>query len=569
MGERQRRSKPSTRVIYYFPEYNRDPFFAETYNLIKPMSSSATGSALEPEGSRHFDVFCHMLIEDYLRRKNMPNTLDYFREEWGDDRPHEDDTVMSWYEIAMKLRLPEIIQEGSAGMSVVENLALALVRESSLRARRKIEVTVQGLCTMPKMKPLPNIQPPDMTADFTGLLSNGSNDISALLSDVIQEEDCSPGSPTTSQELGDGGGGVSTKGSGSGQLIQKKAPTPAVLAALQQKKEKQEAKAKFIAETAGKPKFISRAGQRVVLSAEAEAIVKIEKEKQEELKLKMNARKIKPSSENWIPDLERTRSLERDFKVLKDNMSDINKREMQEKREMKQFLVSDLEKARNAESLGQTHRYACGCCLQKYLPLNLPLRVSQKAVLDIRIKWGGSLNSKTVFGGVNPPVGQYLAGTEVAKDGTILNPEGTWSAAATAKLSPAEITNLINGDPAAKEKKKSYLDKIQDRLSRIPRCYADVPICTFCSQFFQNQLDYRPSYANIMFDERKSTYLEKRARARELLDPLKLVEKDREEAILMEEEMLKLAEEMAAIEMKDSDLGSGNAQQQDLDMMSP
>ena len=492
----------------------------------------------------HFDTFCHLLVEDYLRKKNMQETLYHFRDEWGTSRPNEDDIIMSWYEVAMKLRMPEIIQAGSESMSVMENLTLALVTESSLRARRGVEVTVQGLCDMPKMKPLPGIpygqsgQQAITNGPLVGETKERAMSRDRTYSyesfDKAQNGSVFPDGASVGDDHSAQGSAVSANHS-KASLHLKKQPTAAVLAALQQKKDKQEAKAKLAAETNAKAKAVSRAGQRVVLSVEAEAIIKQEVEKQEELMNKLNARKIKPSSENWIPDLERSRSLERDFNVLKANLSDIQKREMQEKREMKQFLVSDLEKARNAESLGQMHRHACGCCLQKYLPLNLPLRVSQKAVLDIRIKWGGNLNSKTVFGGVNPPIGKYLAGSEVDSTGKILNPEGTFASGSLEDFMAISKASDIAAEKDRDPTKKSYLEKIQDRLSRMPRCYSDVPICTFCAQFFQNQSEYRPSYETITYQERKSKYMSRVAKEREQWDPLKLVEKDREAAIAEEE----------------------------------
>ena len=490
---------------------------------------NTTGSAMSSDTIPGFETFCHLVVEDYLRKKQMHNTLRQFKEEWSETRPSEDQAMLSWYDISMKLRLPDIIDINgdNPNSSVVENISLALMREASLRARMSIGVVAQGLATLPKVKPLPPV--------LGG--GNGDGKITTSNTSVYDSDNDS----YSEAPLGTKTGGLDTlmstsvtskSAASSGGLHQKTAMTPAVLAAMQQKKDKQEAKAKLLAETNGKPKFVSRAGQHVTLSSEAELIVQQELEKQIELQKKLNARKLKPSNENWIPDLERSRALERDFKVLKDNITDVQKREMQEKREMKQFLVSDLEKARNAESLGQTHRHSCGCCLQKYLLLNLPLRVSQKAVLDIRIKWGGKLTSKTVFGGVNPPVGQYLAGTEVDMDGTILNPTGTF--AATVK--PEDIENTIINPPVRNPEKMTYLDKIQERLSRMPRCYADVPICTFCSQFFQNQETYRPSFAAITYTERKTKHIARVGKEKEYWDPLKLVEKDREQAIVDEEE---------------------------------
>jgi hypothetical protein len=63
--------------------------------------------------------------------------------------------------------------------------------------------------------------------------------------------------------------------------------------------------------------------------------------------------------------------------------------------------------------------------------------------------------------------------------------------------------------------KKSYLDKLSERLSVVPRCYSDVPVCTFCAQFFQDQDEYRPSYDKIVRSEKKTEYLATMARDKE------------------------------------------------------
>jgi len=107
----------------------------------------------------------------------------------------------------------------------------------------------------------------------------------------------------------------------------------------------------------------------------------------------------KTSSENWIPEEVRMRSLYREFQLLKENLGDIRKREDVEKVNMKALSVSDLARAQVKESLGATKKVPCGCCLRKYLDVNLPLKVSHKAIMDIRIKWSASLSSATVFGG--------------------------------------------------------------------------------------------------------------------------------------------------------------------------
>jgi len=213
---------------------------------------------------------------------------------------------------------------------------------------------------------------------------------------------------------------------------------------------------------------------------------------------------VKPSGENWIPEISRFKSLERDLIVAKENLTDIILREQSTAREMKQFRTTDLQRAKLAEELrlAHSHKVECGCCLLQFLPCNLPLKVSQKAVLDIRIKWSGKLTSSTVFGGVNPS----LSTNQEIVTATISLPE-----------SPP------------KPGKKTLIEKMAERLSALPRCYDDVPVCTFCAQFFHDQDEYRPSYLKITHEERKAVRMEAREREKAWWDPLKMVEKDRED----------------------------------------
>jgi hypothetical protein len=63
--------------------------------------------------------------------------------------------------------------------------------------------------------------------------------------------------------------------------------------------------------------------------------------------------------------------------------------------------------------------------------------------------------------------------------------------------------------------------------STVPRCYDQVGVCRFCAQFFAEPEEYRPSYQNITFQERKVAYFDQKRREREYWDPLKMLEKDR------------------------------------------
>jgi hypothetical protein len=108
------------------------------------------------------------------------------------------------------------------------------------------------------------------------------------------------------------------------------------------------------------------------------------------------------SNEAWIPNDIRMRTLGRDISVATETLEVIKKREVSLAREMRRLMVSDLQRAKTEESLDAAHMIPCECCLQLFLYVNLPLKVSRKAIVDIRTKWSGKLSSATVFGGPDP-----------------------------------------------------------------------------------------------------------------------------------------------------------------------
>lgn len=102
-----------------------------------------------------------------------------------------------------------------------------------------------------------------------------------------------------------------------------------------------------------------------------------------------NGKVIKTSTENWLPDSFRMRSRMRELAMAQETLDGIIIRENDQAREHKRISVPAYERALNEESLTMVKKHPCGCCLQKYLYVNLPLRVSQKAIIDIRVKWTG------------------------------------------------------------------------------------------------------------------------------------------------------------------------------------
>lgn len=88
--------------------------------------------------SLSFDTFCFMAVEEFLMKKNMTQTLKEFRSEWV--RPDENVSLLSWYEISLKLQLSECMGNSSLP-TVLENITHTLMQDSSTRMRKPVEVT--------------------------------------------------------------------------------------------------------------------------------------------------------------------------------------------------------------------------------------------------------------------------------------------------------------------------------------------------------------------------------------------------------------------------------------------
>jgi hypothetical protein len=110
-----------------------------------------------------------------------------------------------------------------------------------------------------------------------------------------------------------------------------------------------------------------------------------------------NGKINRTSPENWLPDKFRMRSRMRELAMAQETLNSIIVREIDNARQEKRLSVPVYERAVNEESLSMVKKHPCGCCLQKYLHVNLPLKVSQKAIIDIRVKWTGRLTSLLLY----------------------------------------------------------------------------------------------------------------------------------------------------------------------------
>jgi len=351
-------------------------------------------------------------------KKGMDKTLESFRQEWK--RPEENVTTFSWYEVCLKLRLFDILEKAPERSTVLENLTTMLTNEASIRMRKPSEVTLSGLAKMPEARPMFGTK-----TSFTELED-------ARARPVMDD-------PNSMSQISLSRNNVqssSTSGSRQRKTIMEDSHMMNAAVRIQSKYDKNKKKFEF------------------------------------------NSNKDRPSVENWIPETTRMQSIGRDIAVAKDNLGDIIKRETQSDREMRQFKTSVFEKALVEESLGSKKKLECGCCMLKFSYVNLPLKVSNKAVVDLRKQWSGGKR-------------------------------GWWSAR-------------------------------DEKLGQMPRCYNDTAVCTFCAQFFVEQDRYRPSMEKIEYEQRRAAYFEAKRKEKERNDPLKMLEKDQAMQAAQEEEQMRM-----------------------------
>jgi hypothetical protein len=338
------------------------------------------------------DPFCAMLIEEFLMRNGMKDTLSALRSEWA--RPEDEDSLMlSWQQICLKLRM-DSVSDVSRGRTLLENVVQTLIEDAASRTRQKASVLVDGLATLPRVR---------------------STAIPAL--------------DDTSEQM---------------ELLLKEHPHP-----------KSTIPAATVApRKAEKPKGSSKGAKKQLKKLHDDIVID-------------SYGKPKISSENWIPEHIRFKSIERDIAVAKENLKDSMVLEQSGAKELKRLSQSELARAQMEESLGSKKKLFCGCCNFQYSYINLTLRVSMKAITDIRLLWN---------------------------------------------------TGQPNG----------YADPDGAKVGNVPRCYNVVGVCRFCAQFFRDQGSYRPSFDKIAYEERKAIHFETVRLEKEYWDPLKMCAKDEE-----------------------------------------
>ena len=255
-----------------------------------------------------------------------------------------------------------------------------------------------------------------------------------------------------------------------------------------------------------------------------------------------NNKVYKTSTENWLPDSFRMRSRRRDLAIAQETLDSMIVREIDFARENKRLSTPTYERALNEESLTMVKKHPCGCCLQKYLYVNLPLKVSRKAIIDIRVKWTGNMTSATIFNGTRTmtAAASFDAGIDPNMMDTIRmsRPDTGFNTMANTmgNTMTSAMTNTVTlnskklFDSTIDGKSNNTPDYHNMHVSRSSiNVYDQVLVCLFCTQFFQNQEEYRPSYAVMVNSERKAAHLKVLEREKQYWDPLVMIDKDKKE----------------------------------------
>lgn len=216
------------------------------------------------------------------------------------------------------------------------------------------------------------------------------------------------------------------------------------------------------------------------------------------------------SNISYLPEEIKLKYISKDLRRIYETIEGSNLVEKTVSKEVKRLNLSSLERAKNEENLKSTKKIPCGCCHLLFLYVNLPLKVSKKAIQDLRVKWSGKISSSNTYRSVN------------SKDLTSSlhnNIHSTLSSSSTISIVKENIDSNL-------KESLSFTPLID---TTYPRCYDRVGVCVFCAQFFQEPEEFRPSYKTITDNEKRIAKEEKERKEREAWDPLKLMEKDREE----------------------------------------
>lgn len=274
------------------------------------------------------------LVQDYLCKAGLSETLASFRRESGALSGFGYDSDAAWMEIAAKLQLPEADSDGTR--SVLARLVESYVKDCSLRMR----VSSEALFTKLAAKPKPSRPVNQRTSPRQGDVVDVRAPVKGVASPIEPN-------PSGKQDL---------------SPLTRHSPT-------------------------------QRHSSKELESSAKEGSTRRKSRGRDKRFVKTGVNALPVSSENWLPFRMRMDSVGRSMLIAHANLqtarvhcaSNDKYRGVSNLTEYRQFLVQ--------EELLLKKRLSCGCCEVKFPSINFPMQVSLKAILDRRKKWDASYDT--------------------------------------------------------------------------------------------------------------------------------------------------------------------------------
>jgi hypothetical protein len=410
--------------------------------------------------------FAELLVRDYLKSRKLDKTLAILNEESRSVGAHIP-RVDSWYRMSEALDLPTLLQQNAKQAdrqfnTVAEVLLQRLVSEQNTRLRAPVRLDVSYSAPRGSLSPslsesVLNFQVPRTTPfqDQSSVPMRPAEEqftVTNLMPKTIIKADFEPdGSvmfPPTAP--------VDEKF----RMPERIEEDPKALQVALAKEKKQKAKEKAAQQQKQQP-LIPKATIRQRKRGETE----------------------KKSNQAWIPMAVRSRRIERDMAVLKQNLEEEVKRTGFVETASKRTSLTELEQNQAEEKYRLKRKKKCGLCFREHSVVNLVLNVPHKAIVDLQNMW-------------------------------------------TEKYPWVEMNE---------RQVKKYQNPVKTRFFT----YDEESVCVYCAQFFVEgqQEVYRPSVDSTRAHKREQMRTVAAQKAKAYWDPLKTVELDRarEAARLLEE----------------------------------
>lgn len=306
-----------------------------------------------------YPSFAQSVVRDYLREKGYTETLECLTNEMQ-SKGAEAPSVESWYEVSRDLDLPKLIRKnnspgGSKYLTIIEVLLEKLAEMIVKETKQKADVQVS----------VHNREPLALTKSMNENFSNSASQMKQSLKDGVRVgqrpnlkdrnmRDRSSGKPQSRALVTSASKDLRTQ---SFVKIKANAPLSTLGAGMEDMKRK---------------KHMTKSKTTGALA------VSFNDEDAADNGVR--------STENWIPMEVRMRMIRDEITNAAFKVEERHREQRRLKKWQTETTALDLEKVKDKYS--QKRCKFCALCEQQYLPINLPMTVSYKAIMDLRLSWG-------------------------------------------------------------------------------------------------------------------------------------------------------------------------------------